>query len=82
MAKRFSELDPLLGWSRTGAAQHERKVQRDRAASREISLPERKSTLELGDELLAVQRGTETVRMTADDLILDHRHCQTKFTGW
>jgi hypothetical protein len=54
-----------------GAARGKRKAERNSTAPREINLSERKSALELGEEVLAVRRGGRTIRMTADDLMLD-----------
>lgn len=65
-----TDMQHLNGWTRTGIARARRRIEKTDPPV-ELRLPNRKSTLELGQEVLTVRQGGKLVQQTADELMIE-----------
>lgn len=71
MTDSIEQMYRRSGWSKAGASRARQKHEQQSAPSRLLKLPDRKSTLELGAELLVARRGGRTEQISADELIIE-----------
>lgn len=71
MTDSIEQMYRRSGWSKAGASRARQRHEQRNASSRLLKLPDRKSTLELGAELLVARRGGRAEQISADELIIE-----------